>query len=100
MVTLMTQELLAVILEQKSYNTLKVPVYRAFKAKDRSLRQLRNRKRVSWRRYRRLRSFYFKLTYAISRSSRRRIFPTGVIGNDSRSTMCLGTLYAVKFSLQ
>jgi len=38
--------------------------------------------------------------YAISRSSRRRILPTGVIGNDSRNTMCLGTLYAVKFSLQ
>ncbi|AYF50551.1 hypothetical protein DXV65_24320 [Pseudomonas fluorescens] len=29
---------------------------------------------------------------AMSRSSRRRILPTGVIGNDSRSTMCLGTL--------
>lgn len=29
---------------------------------------------------------------AISRSSRRRIFPTGVIGNDSRSTICLGIL--------
>jgi hypothetical protein len=38
--------------------------------------------------------------YAISRNSRRRILPTGVIGNDSRKTMCLGTLYAVKFSLQ
>ncbi len=38
--------------------------------------------------------------YAISRNSRRRILPTGVIGNDSRNTMCLGTLYAVKFSLQ
>ncbi len=37
---------------------------------------------------------------AMSRNSRRRILPTGVIGNDSRSTMCLGTLYAVKFSLQ
>ncbi len=37
---------------------------------------------------------------AISRNSRRRILPTGVIGNDSRKTMCLGTLYAVKFSLQ
>ena len=37
---------------------------------------------------------------AISRNSRRRILPTGVIGNDSRSTMCFGTLYAVKFSLQ
>ncbi len=29
---------------------------------------------------------------AISRSSRRRILPTGVMGNESRSTMCLGTL--------
>jgi hypothetical protein len=38
--------------------------------------------------------------YAISRNSRRKILPTGVIGNDSRNTMCLGTLYAVKFSLQ
>ncbi|VVQ03813.1 hypothetical protein PS918_04439 [Pseudomonas fluorescens] len=38
--------------------------------------------------------------YAISRNSRRRILPTGVIGSDSRNTMCLGTLYAVKFSLQ
>lgn len=38
--------------------------------------------------------------YAISRNSRRRILPTGVIGNDSRNTMCFGTLYAVKFSLQ
>ena len=33
--------------------------------------------------------------YAISRNSRRRILPTGVIGNDSRNTMCLGTLYGV-----
>ncbi|VVP39152.1 hypothetical protein PS874_04631 [Pseudomonas fluorescens] len=39
-------------------------------------------------------------TQAISRNSRRKILPTGVIGNDSRNTMCLGTLYAVKFSLQ
>ena len=29
---------------------------------------------------------------AISRNSRRRILPTGVIGNDSRKTMCLGIL--------
>ncbi|WP_143519831.1 hypothetical protein [Pseudomonas moraviensis] len=40
MVTLMTQDFLTVILEQKSYITLKAPVFRAFKAKDRSLRQL------------------------------------------------------------
>lgn len=37
---------------------------------------------------------------AMSRSSRRRIFPTGVIGNDSLNTICLGTLYPVKLALQ
>ena len=37
---------------------------------------------------------------AMSRNSRRRILPTGVIGNESRSTMCLGTLYPVKLTLQ
>lgn len=37
---------------------------------------------------------------AMSRSSRRKILPTGVIGNDSRNTMCLGTLYPVKLVLQ
>jgi hypothetical protein len=40
MVTLVTQDFPAVILEQKSYTTLKALISRALNAKDRSLRQL------------------------------------------------------------
>lgn len=96
----MTQELLAVILEQKSYNTLKVPVFGDNvgdrKQKIAASSSLRKPPEAAIFQIQRV-----PVTdQAISRNSRRRIFPTGVIGKDSRSTMCFGTLYAVKFSLQ
>ena len=103
MVTLMTQDFLAVILEQKSYNTLKVPEFGGFPPKSIAGKPAPTRSAEipvgAWlaRDPRDARPFTGQ---AISRNSRRRIFPTGVIGNDSRNTMCLGTLYAVKFSLQ
>lgn len=97
----MTQELLAVILEQKSYNSLKAPEFRDKKQKIAAFSGFKEATRgcdlQASTRMRQAQSFSDQ---AISRNSRRRIFPTGVIGNDSRSTMCLGTLYAVKFSLQ
>lgn len=95
MVTLMTQDFLTVILEQKSYITLKAPVFRAFPPKSIAGKPAPTRLMEipvgAWlaRDPRNARSF---TDQAISRNSRRRILPTGVIGNDSRSTMCFGTL--------
>jgi len=96
MVTLMTQDFLTVILEQKSYTSLKAPVFRAF-TPQKSIAGKPAPTRLmeipvgAWlaRDPRNARPFNDQ---AISRNSRRRIFPTGVIGNDSRSTMCFGTL--------
>lgn len=96
----MTQEPLAVILEQKSYNALNVPVFGDYvgdiKQKIATSSSLSKPPGAAIFRTQRVHI----TDQAISRNSRRRIFPTGVIGNDSRSTMCFGTLYAVKFSLQ
>lgn len=96
MVTLMTQDFLTVILEQKSYITLKAPVFRAFTPPKSIAGKPAPTRLVeipvgAWlaRDPRHARPF---TNQAMSRNSRRKIFPTGVIGNDSRSTMCFGTL--------